>query len=134
GSPQPIATEVDIETMNCVGLAPDEGLIAWFEQHPAPLAADARDLPASAVSYLAASRMSLLVPLVAQRQLVGLLSLGAPLTGGTFSPDDLVFLTTLADAAAAALRIVQLLDHERRFQSPALTLNGCGCVSLPTSS
>jgi hypothetical protein len=78
--------------------------------------------------------MSLQVPLVAQRQLVGLLSRGAPLTGGTFSPDDLVFLITLADEAAAAVRIVQLLDHEPRCQSPALTLNGCGGVSLPTSS
>ena len=66
--------------MNWVGVAPDEGLIACFEQHPAPLAANARDLPASAASYLAASRMSLLAPLVAQSRLVGLLSLGAPLT------------------------------------------------------
>jgi GAF domain-containing protein len=120
--------------MNWVGVAPDEGLIACFEQHPAPLSADARDLPASAAAYLAAGGMSLLVPLVAQRQLVGLLSLGAPLIGGAFSPDDLVFLTTLADEAAAAVRIVQLLDHEPRGQRPALDVNGCGGVSFPTSS
>ena len=65
------------------------------------------------------------MPLVAQSQLVGLLSLGAPLTGGGFSPEDLVFLTTLADEAAAAVRIVQLLDHEPRGRSPALNVNGC---------
>jgi GAF domain-containing protein len=51
--------------------------------------------------------MSLLSPLVAQRQLMGFLSLGAPLTGGTFSRHDLVFLTTLADEAAAAVRTME---------------------------
>ena len=37
GSPHRVATEVDLKAMNWVGVAPDEGLIACFEQHPAPL-------------------------------------------------------------------------------------------------
>jgi len=100
--------------MSWCAIAPDERLIAFFEQHPAPLAADSSDLPSPASSYLAAGQMSLLVPLVVQRRLVGLLSLGPPATGGAYSADDFVFLTTLADEAASAARIIQLLDDDAR--------------------
>jgi GAF domain-containing protein len=115
-------------------IAPDAELIAFFEQHPAPLAADSSDLPSAVSSFLAAAKMSLLVPLVAQRQLVGLLSLGPLVTGGAYSADDFVFLSTLADEAAAAARIIRLLDDDARSQSPAGKLNGFGGVSSPTSS
>ena len=97
-------------------IAPDAELIAFFEQHPAPVAADTSDLPSAVSSYLAAAKMSLLVPLVAQRQLVGLLSLGPPVTGGAYSADDLVFLSTLADEAAGAARIIRLLDDDARLR------------------
>ena len=89
-------------------IAPDERLIAYFEQHPAPLVADGIDLASPAVQYLAANGVSLLVPLVTQGRLVGLLSLGEPAGGGSYSRDDLAFLTTVADEAAAAARIAQL--------------------------
>ena len=39
---------------------------------------------------------------------MGLLSLGEPASGGSYSRDDLAFLTTLADEAAAAAKIAQL--------------------------
>jgi GAF domain-containing protein len=111
GSPEPVATGVGLNAASWIGIAPDEDLIAFFEQYPAPLAADASDLPRSGTEYLAASRMSLVVPLVTQRRLVGLLGLGEPASGGPYSADDRAFLTVLADQAASAVRIVQLLDH-----------------------
>jgi GAF domain-containing protein len=52
----------------------------------------------------------LLVPLVAQGNLVGLLNLGPRAPGGAYSDDDLVFLTTIADEGAAAATIVRLLE------------------------
>jgi GAF domain-containing protein len=116
------------------GVAPDETLIAYLEQHPLPLADNSRDLPMSATAYLAASRARLLVPLVVQRHLVGLLSLGEPMSGGAYSSDDLVFLSTLADEAAAAVTIVQLTNHEVRAQSPLGNTHDCSGVSSPTSS
>jgi GAF domain-containing protein len=115
-------------------VAPDETLIAYLEQHPLPLADNTRNVPLSATAYLASSRTRLLVPLVVQRRLVGLLSLGKPASGGAYSSDDLAFLSTLADEAAAALTIVQLTNHEVRAQSPVGNMNDCGRVSSATSS
>src|SRR5258708_28783596 len=109
GTPQPEATGVDIETVNWLEIAPDQQLIAYFEQHPAPLVTDGIDPASPALPHLAANGVRLLVPLVTQGRLVGLLGLGEPVGGGAYSPDDLAFLTMLADEAAAAARIAQLL-------------------------
>jgi GAF domain-containing protein len=99
-----------------------------------PLAENSHDLPLSASAYLASSRTHFLVPLVVQRRLVGLLSLGEPMSSGAYSSDDLVFLSMLADEAAAALTIVQLRNHEVGAQSPVGNMNDCGGVSSATSS
>ena len=95
-------------TLKPCEIAPDEQLIAYFEQHPVPLAAHGIDLAPPAASYLGSNGVSLVVPLVTQGRLVGLLSLGEPSGGGSYSRDDLAFLTALADEAAAAARIAQL--------------------------
>ena len=133
----PVPSE-DVIRLN-IEIAPDEQLIAYCEQHPAPLTADGFDLALAAVPLLAANGVSLLVPLVTQGRLVGLLSLGEPAGGGSYSRDDLAFLTTLADEAAAAARIAQLLARQRAdeqdpLQRPGGNVNGCGGVSSPTSS
>ena len=109
GRPRSPLPRAEIVALNQREIAPDEQLIAYFEQHPAPLVADGIDLALAAVPFLAANGVSLLVPLVTQGRLVGLLSLGEPASGGGYSRDDLAFLTTLADEAAAAARIAQLL-------------------------
>jgi len=111
--PQAPVSSEDVITLKQLEIAPDEQLIAYFEQHPAPLIADAIDRGLPAVPFLAANGVTLLVPLVTQGRLVGLLSLGEPASGGSYSRDDLAFLTTLADEAAAAARIAQLLSRER---------------------
>jgi GAF domain-containing protein len=108
GRPHPPAPTTEMATLKQLEIAPDEQLIAYFEQHPAPLIADGIDLALPAVPYLAANGVSLLVPLVTQGRLVGVLSLGEPAGGGSYSRDDLAFITTLADEAAAAARIAQL--------------------------
>jgi len=57
---------------------------------------------------MTATGVTVLVPLVNQGRLVGLLSLGEPASGGSYSRDDLAFLATLADEAAAAAKVAQL--------------------------
>jgi len=132
GRPHSPVPSQDVIRLN-IEIAPDEQLIAYFEQHPAPFIADGRDLASPAVRYFVANGVSLLVPLVTQGQLVGLLSLGEPVGGGRYSRDDLAFLTTLADEAAAAARIAQLLSRQRaddqdRLQRPGGNVNGRGGV------
>ncbi len=97
----PVPSE-DGVTLKQREIAPDEQLIGYFEQHPVPLVADGIDLASPAALYLGANGVSLLVPLVTQGRLVGLLSLGEPAGRGSYSRDDLAFLTTLADEAAPA--------------------------------
>ena len=109
-----VPSEEDVIRLKQLEIAPDEQLIAYFEQHPAPLTAGGFDLALAAVPLLAANGVSLLVPLVTQGRLVGLLSLGEPAGGGSYSRDDLAFLTTVADEAAAAARIAQLSLHVRQ--------------------
>jgi GAF domain-containing protein len=113
GHPHPPVPRDDVAILKPLEVTPDARLIAYFEQHPAPLVADGIDRVSPAVPYLAADGVSLLVPLVTQGRLVGLLSLGEPSGGGGYSRADLAFLTTLADEAAAAARIAQLLARER---------------------
>ena len=64
------------------------------------------------------------MPLVTQGQLVGLLSLGEPAGGGSYSRDDLAFLTTVADEAAAAARIAQLSLRVRQTINSSDTAAG----------
>jgi GAF domain-containing protein len=111
---------------------PDETLIAYLELHQLPLAHNSGDLPAAAAAYLAASCTHLLVPLVVQRRLVGLLTLGEPASGDSYSSDDRLFLSALADQAATAVRLVQLSDELDRAHSPVARINNRGGASSPT--
>jgi GAF domain-containing protein len=96
----------------CLPLDADDALIAYLEgRRPAPVPIE--DLREPARWILQQQGVSLLVPLVTQGRLVGLLGLGAPAAGHTYSADDLLFLTALARVAAPAVRIAQLLARRR---------------------
>jgi GAF domain-containing protein len=96
----------------CLPLDADDALIAYLESRtPAPVSVE--DLHEPARWILQQQGVSLLVPLVTQGRLVGLLGLGAPAAGRTYSADDLLFLTALARVAAPAVRIAQLLERGR---------------------
>jgi GAF domain-containing protein len=115
-----------------VPAVPDESLIAYLELYQLPLAHNSRDLPVAAAAYLAASCTRLLVPLVVQRRLVGLLSLREPAAGGTYSSDDLLFLSALADQAATAVRLVQLSEELGRAHKPVAGIHNGGDASSAT--
>jgi GAF domain-containing protein len=87
-------------------LVPESALVAYLEQNPEPTAADSPELPPGTSGL--SGGVSLLVPLVSEGRLVGLLSLGLPHGSKMYSADELMFIATLADEAAAAARIAQL--------------------------
>ena len=62
------------------------------------------DLESSALEELRASGIRIVVPLVAQGELIGALYLGPRLSDQDYSTDDRRLLTTLAAQAAAATR------------------------------
>ena len=109
-------------------LAPDATLIAYLESHPEPVVADSPNLPWGSAPPEDAS---LLVPLLSERCLMGLLTLGTPPGSKAYSTEEVLFVATLADEAAAAARIAHLRGAS---YSPAGNVNGCGGVSSPTSS
>ena len=61
----PVPSE-DVIRLKQLEIAPDEQLIAYFEQHPAPLIADGIDLALRAVPFLAANGVSLVQPGVSE--------------------------------------------------------------------
>ena len=101
-SPRPEATQDESQSLDFV---PGAKLVAYLEGHPTPIAADSANLPPSSAPPPGAT---LLVPLISEGQLVGLLSLGAPRESKAYSADEVLFVATLADEAAAATRIAQL--------------------------
>jgi len=109
-----------------LAVAPDGTQIAYLERHPEPLNADSVDQPSFITSWLSVEGARLIVPLVTQGRLVGVLSLGERVSGGAYSDDDIDFLTTLADEAAAAVRIPQLMAQSRG-QSPSGSLPCRAC-------
>jgi GAF domain-containing protein len=100
--------EVSRDQFLSLDFAPHARLIAYLESHPEPVAADSPNLLPSG----APPGASLLVPLVFEGYLVGLLSLGTPRGSNSYTSDQLMFVATLADEAAAAARIAQLRSRK----------------------
>lgn len=95
-----------------LSLHPDDTLVCYLEHHP-PTAIAVEELALPAAQELERQGVSVLAPLVSHGRLVGLLGLGQPAAAGVYSADDLLFLTAVANAAAPAIRVAQLLARER---------------------
>ena len=88
-------------------LALDDHWIDYFEVNPYPIAINDRALPPHLRSWLSDRDLRLVVPLVARARLVGLLAVGGA-TSSQSPADDYLFLITLADEAAAAIRLAEM--------------------------
>jgi PAS domain S-box-containing protein len=64
---------------------------------------EVKPLVDAAPSLFAAAGVSVVVPVVSKRRLIGMLALGSKLSGAIYDKDDLQFLTTIANQAATAL-------------------------------
>jgi serine phosphatase RsbU (regulator of sigma subunit) len=101
-------------------VGPDDPLIAWLEAATAPVALDELEVASPARDALQAAGMRLVVPLVSQARLVGLLGLGPRRSERDYAVDDRKLLEDLAERAAPALRVAQLVRRLVRQQADEL--------------
>jgi serine phosphatase RsbU (regulator of sigma subunit) len=95
-------------------------VIAHLEAATAPVALDELDVASPARDALQAAGMRLVVPLVSQARLVGLLGLGPRRSERDYAADDRKLLGDLAERAAPALRVAQLVRQLVRQQADEL--------------
>jgi serine phosphatase RsbU (regulator of sigma subunit) len=98
----------------------DDPIIARLEDVTAPVALDELEVASPAGDALQAAAMRLVVPLVSQARLVGLLGLGPRRSERDYAGDDRKLLEDLAERAAPALRVAQLVRRLVRQQAAEL--------------
>ncbi len=96
-----------------VEIAPDDPLLAYLQAAGEAVDVEALELDSPALRELRAARVRIAVPLVAQGELIGVLSLGARRSEQDYSSDDRRLLDNLAARAAPALRVGQLVREQQ---------------------
>jgi GAF domain-containing protein len=95
-------------------------IVAHLEAAGSPVRLDELELISPARDALRAAGMTLVVPLVSQTKLVGLLALGPRRSERDYSGDDRKLLEDLAERAAPALRVAELVRQLVRQQAAEL--------------
>lgn len=101
----PAAPELDI--------APDDPVLAHLQSAPGPVDVESLEMDSPALREMRAQGLKLVVPLVAQGELIGLLNLGPRLSEQEYSGDDMRLLENLAAQAAPAVRVAQLVREQQ---------------------
>src|SRR5579871_189619 len=94
-------------------IAPNDPIVAYFENATGAVDLAALDLDSPALVQMRAAGIALVVPLVANGELVGLLNVGRRLSDQDYSADDRRLLETLAAQAAPAVRVGQLVREQQ---------------------
>src|SRR5512136_1790455 len=100
-------------TVRSLDIAPTDPLVAYFHSSPGVVEIDKLRLDSPALSMLRESGARLIVPLVAQGELIGLLNLRPRLSDQDYSSDDRVLLNNLATQASPAVRVAQLVREQQ---------------------
>jgi len=100
-------------TVRSLDIAPTDPLVAYFRSSPGVVEIDKLRLDSPALTELRESGAKLIVPLVAQGELIGLLNLGPRLSDQDYSSDDHGLLNNLATQAAPAVRVAQLVREQQ---------------------
>ncbi|HEX3050309.1 MAG TPA: SpoIIE family protein phosphatase [Aggregatilineaceae bacterium] len=95
-----------------VDLAENDPLLVYLEEASAVVEVDHIPLASPGVDALKNAGVKLVVPLIAQGQLIGVLSLGERQSGADYSTDDQRLLSNLSTDAASALRVAQLVQQQ----------------------
>lgn len=95
-----------------VEIAPNDPVIAYFQSASGVVEIDSLQLSSPGADALRAAGVKMVVPLVAQGELIGLLNLGARLSEQEYSADDRKLLANLAAQAAPAVRVGQLVREQ----------------------
>jgi serine phosphatase RsbU (regulator of sigma subunit)/anti-sigma regulatory factor (Ser/Thr protein kinase) len=92
-------------------VAVDDLLLLYLQQNPQTVAVKDLDLDSPALEAMRAAGIDMVVPLVAQGELIGVLNLGPRRSERPYSLDDRRLLDNLAGNAAAAIRVAHLMRH-----------------------
>ncbi|MFN8622448.1 MAG: SpoIIE family protein phosphatase [Chloroflexota bacterium] len=95
-----------------VEIAPNDPLFAILQSASGVVEVERLELTSPALDALRAAGIRVIVPLVAQGELVGALYLGPRLSDQEYSTDDRRLLSTLAAQAAPAIRVAQLVREQ----------------------
>ena len=118
GEPQatsaPVAERPGKTTMiTAMDIAPNDPLAAYFCSTPSVVEIEKLHLDSPALTALRQSGVKLIVPLVAQGELIGLLNLGPRMSEQEFTSEDRGLLNNLAVQAAPAVRVAQLVYQQQ---------------------
>lgn len=105
-APVPDQIQLDLD------IQPDDPLLAYFSGSSGAVAVDQLQLESPALVQLRTAGVALVVPLVAQGELIGLLNLGPRLSEREYSREDRKLLEDLAGHAAPAVRVAQLVREQ----------------------
>ncbi len=97
-----------------VEIAPDDPLLAYFQQNASVTELERIHIDSPALSALRAAGVKLVIPLVSQGELIGLINLGPRLSDQEYTGDDRRMLNNLAVQAAPAVRVAQLVRQQRQ--------------------
>jgi serine phosphatase RsbU (regulator of sigma subunit)/anti-sigma regulatory factor (Ser/Thr protein kinase) len=95
-----------------VEIAPTDPLFPYLQAATGVVEVDRLELDSPALDDLRAAGIRIIVPLVAQGELIGALYLGPRLSDQDYSTDDRKLLATLAAQAAPAIRVAQLVREQ----------------------
>jgi Serine phosphatase RsbU, regulator of sigma subunit len=95
-----------------VDIAPTDPLFAYLQAASGVVDAERLELASPALKELRADGVRIIVPLIAQGELIGALYLGQRLSDQDYSTDDRKLLATLAAQAAPAIRVAQLVREQ----------------------
>src|SRR5438874_11194698 len=93
-------------------IAPNDPLLAYLQSAPGPVDVEKLQLDSPALEQMRSMGLRLVVPLVAQGELIGMLNLGPRLSEQEYSTDDRKLLENLAAQAAPAVRVAQLVREQ----------------------
>ncbi len=110
GAPALVATYT--ATGPAIEIAPNDPLFAYLQSSTGVVEVERLELESPALAEIRASGIRIVVPLVAQGELIGALYLGSRLSDQDYSTDDRRLLTTLAAQAAPAIRVAQLVREQ----------------------
>lgn len=108
----PALAVIPTATGPAIDIAPNDPLFAYLQAATGVVEVERLDLESPALEELRTSGIRIVVPLVAQGELIGALYLGPRLSDQDYSTDDRRLLTTLAAQAAPAIRVAQLVREQ----------------------
>jgi serine phosphatase RsbU (regulator of sigma subunit)/anti-sigma regulatory factor (Ser/Thr protein kinase) len=94
-------------------LPPNDPLVAYFHSSPGVVEIEKLHLESPTLTALRESGARLIIPLLAQGELIGLLNLGSRLSDQDYSSDDRALLNNLATQASPAVRVAQLVREQQ---------------------